>query len=73
MPLGKHTHHRLPHTPVLVGTHLVSTYLGPGLLCSNFYLLCFLAVLKKLTHYAQYYAHNYFNYATAQPQILLFK
>ena len=37
---------------------------SPGLLCSNFYLLCFRAVPKKLTHYAQCYAHNYCNYAT---------
>jgi len=28
--------------------------------------------LKKVTHYAQYYAHNYFNYATVQLQIILF-
>ena len=31
-----------------------------------------LSSAQKVTHYAQYYAHNYFNYATAQPQILLF-
>jgi len=29
-------------------------------------------VLKKVTHYAQYYAYNYSNYATVQLQILLF-
>jgi len=29
-------------------------------------------VLNKVTHYAQYYAHNYFNYVTVQLQILLF-
>ena len=38
--------------------------LGPGLLCSKFYLLCFWALLKKLTHYAQYYAHESKKYAT---------
>jgi len=27
---------------------------------------------QKVTHYAQYYVHNYFNYATVQPQILIF-
>ena len=38
----------------------------PGLLCSNFYLLCFWAMLKiKVTYYAQYYAHNYCNYIYA--------
>jgi len=47
-------------------------WLGPCLLCSNFYLLCFWAVLKKVTHYAQCYACNYFNYATVQLQTLLF-
>jgi len=31
-----------------------------------------LSSAQKVTHYAQYCAHNYFNYATAQPQILLF-
>jgi len=31
-----------------------------------------LSSAQKLTHYAQYYTHNYFNYTTAQPQILLF-
>jgi len=31
-----------------------------------------LSSAQKLTHYAQYYAHNYFNYATVQLQILLF-
>jgi len=46
--------------------------LGSGLLCSNFYLLCFWVVLKNVTHYAQYYTHNYFNYATVHLQILLF-
>jgi len=29
-------------------------------------------MLKNVTHYAQYYAHNYFNYAIVQLQILLF-
>ena len=32
-------------------------YLGTGLLCLFFYLLCYAAVLKFLTYYAQYYAH----------------
>ena len=30
--------------------------LGIGLLCLFFYLLCYAAVLKILTYYAQYYA-----------------
>ena len=32
--------------------------IGPGLLCSNFCLLCFWEVLQKLAHYAQYYVHE---------------
>ena len=32
-------------------------YIGTGLLCLFFYLLCYAAVLKNLTYYAQYYAH----------------
>ena len=31
--------------------------IGTGLLCLFFYLLCYAAVLKFLTYYAQYYAH----------------
>ena len=31
-----------------------------------------LSSAQKLAHYARYYAHNYFNYATAQPQIYYF-
>jgi len=31
-----------------------------------------LSSAQKVIHYAQYYAHNYFNYATVQLQILLF-
>jgi len=31
-----------------------------------------LSSAQKVTYYAQYYAHNYFNYATVQLQILLF-
>ena len=31
--------------------------IGTGLLCLFFYLLCYAAVLKILTYYAQYYAH----------------
>jgi len=31
-----------------------------------------LSSVQKVTHYAQYYVHNYFNYATVQLQILLF-
>ena len=31
--------------------------LGTGLLCLFFHLLCYAAVLKNLTYYAQYYAH----------------
>ena len=32
--------------------------LGTGLLCLFFYLLCYAAVLKILTYYAQYYAQE---------------
>ena len=35
-------------------------------------IMLFWAMLKKVTHYAQYYAHNYFHYAIVQVQILLF-
>jgi len=31
-----------------------------------------LSSAQKVTHYAQYYTHNCFNYATVQLQILLF-
>jgi len=31
-----------------------------------------LSSAQKVTHYAQYYAHNYFNYATVELQILSF-
>jgi len=34
--------------------------------------IMFLSSAQKVTHYAQYYAHNYFIYATVQPQILKF-
>ena len=40
----------------------------PGLLCSNFYLSCIWAVLKKAACYAQYYAQNYWNYTTVHIQ-----
>ena len=30
---------------------------------------CFWAVLKNLTHYAQYYAHNHCNYDTVHIKI----
>ena len=44
-----------------------------GLFCSKSYLLHFWAVLKKLlTHYAQYYAHKCFNYATVDIQLYYF-
>ena len=45
---------------------------GPGLLCSNFCLLSFWAVLNKVTHYAQYYAHNHCNYATVYTHFSIF-
>ena len=32
--------------------------LSSGLLCSKIYLLCFWALLKKIAHYAQNYAHK---------------
>ena len=32
-------------------------WLGTSLLCLFFHLLCYAAVLKILTYYAQYYAH----------------
>ena len=44
----------------------------PRLLCSKFYLLCFWAVLKNVTHFAQYYACNYCNYATVYIQFYYF-
>ena len=36
---------------------LNASLLGTGLLCLFFYLLCYAAVLKFFTYYAQYYAH----------------
>ena len=33
--------------------------------------IMFLSNAQKVAHYAQYYAHNYFNHATVQVQILL--
>ena len=36
---------------------LFALLLGTGLLCLFFYLLCYAAVLKFLTYYAQYYVH----------------
>ena len=35
--------------------------LGPGLLCSEFYLLCFFALLKNQAHYLAF--NNYHDYA----------
>ena len=36
---------------------MISLLLGTSLLCLFFHLLCYAAVLKILTYYAQYYAH----------------
>ena len=36
---------------------LMELMVGTGLLCLFFHLLCYAAVLKNLTYYAQYYAH----------------
>ena len=49
-----------------------NSWISPGLLCSKFYLLCFWAVLKKVTYYAQYYARNYCNYATVHTHFIIF-
>ena len=49
-------------------TQLQKSAVRPGLLCSKFYLLCLGAVLKKVAYYAQYYAHNYCNYAMVHTQ-----
>jgi len=38
----------------------------------KFLLIMLLSSAQKITHYAQCYAYNYFNYATVQLQILLF-
>ena len=46
--------------------------IGFGLLCSKFNLLCFWAVLRKVTYYAQCYAHKYCNYATVHIQFYYF-
>ena len=34
------------------------SWIGTGLLCLFFYTLCYAAVLKILTYYAQYYAQE---------------
>ena len=31
-----------------------------------------LSTTQKVTHYAQYYAHNYCNYATVHTQLIIF-
>ena len=35
----------------------ITQQVGTGLLCLFFHLLCYAAVLKTLTYYAQFYAH----------------
>ena len=51
---------------------LFKRWIGPGLLCSKFYLLCFWAVLKNVAYYVQYYPHNHSNYATVYMQFYYF-
>ena len=38
--------------------HLKESWVGTGLLCLSFYLLCYGAVLIKFTYYVQARAHN---------------
>ena len=41
-----------------LSNHERAPQVGTGLLCLFFHLLCYAAVLKNLTHYAQYYAQE---------------
>jgi len=44
----------------------------PRTIMLKFLPIMLLSSAQKVTHYAQYYGHNYFNYATVQPQSLIF-
>ena len=56
-------HDDLNSSSFYLSSYIYYIYVGPGLLCSKFCLLCFWAVLKKFAHYAQYYAHESKEYA----------
>jgi len=51
---------------------LICSYTRPRPIMLKFLPIMLLSSAQKVTHYVQYYAHNYFNYAIVQLQILLF-